>query len=67
VITGDTTQIDLPDGRKSGLVEALEILEGAEGIGFVGFTERDVVRHRLVQEVVNRYARWESRRTDDRR
>jgi phosphate starvation-inducible PhoH-like protein len=67
VITGDTTQIDLPDGRKSGLVEALEILGGAEGIGFVSFTERDVVRHRLVQEVVNRYARWESRRTDDRR
>jgi len=66
VITGDTTQIDLPDGRKSGLVEALEILGGAEGIGFVAFTERDVVRHRLVQEVVNRYARWEAGRNAGR-
>ena len=68
VITGDTTQIDLPDGRTSGLVEALEILGGADGIGFITFTERDVVRHRLVQEVVNRYARWETAgRGDDTR
>jgi phosphate starvation-inducible PhoH-like protein len=61
VITGDVTQIDLPGGRRSGLVEALEILEGAEGIAFVSFTHRDVVRHRLVQEVIDRYARWEAR------
>jgi phosphate starvation-inducible protein PhoH and related proteins len=67
VITGDTTQIDLPDGRSSGLVEALEILHDTEGIAFVAFTERDVVRHRLVQEVVNRYARWESRQANGRR
>jgi phosphate starvation-inducible PhoH-like protein len=63
VITGDITQIDLPDGRKSGLVEALEILQDVSGIGFVAFTHRDVVRHRLVQEVVDRYARWEARRS----
>ena len=60
VITGDVTQIDLPGGRKSGLVEALEILHGADGIAFIHFTHRDVVRHRLVQEVVDRYDRWEA-------
>ncbi len=60
VITGDITQIDLPDGRSSGLVEALEILTGASGFAFIGFSHRDVVRHRLVQEVVDRYARWEA-------
>jgi phosphate starvation-inducible PhoH-like protein len=67
VITGDTTQVDLPEGRRSGLVEALEILEEAEGIAFISFTDRDVVRHRLVQQVVNRYARWEARQANGRR
>jgi len=65
VITGDITQIDLPRGRRSGLVEALEILAGSEGIGFVHFGHRDVVRHRLVQEVVDRYARWEAEHADE--
>lgn len=59
VITGDITQIDLPRGQRSGLVEALEIMDGAKGMSFVQFNHRDVVRHRLVQEVVDRYARWE--------
>ncbi len=63
VITGDITQIDLPEGRTSGLVEAVQILRGADGFGFIEFTHRDVVRHRLVQEVVDRYARWEARRS----
>lgn len=62
VITGDITQIDLPGARSSGLVEALEILDGVDGFAFVNFTHRDVVRHRLVQEVVDRYARWEAKR-----
>ena len=62
VITGDVTQIDLPGARISGLVEALEILTGAPGFAFINFTHRDVVRHRLVQEVVDRYDRWESSR-----
>lgn len=62
VITGDITQIDLPRGQRSGLVEALEVLDGAEGMSFVEFNHRDVVRHRLVQEVVDRYARWEAGR-----
>ncbi|HSN57110.1 MAG TPA: PhoH family protein [Candidatus Sulfomarinibacteraceae bacterium] len=60
VITGDITQIDLPGKTTSGLVEALEILAGVDGIAFVNFTHRDVVRHRLVQEVVDRYGRWEA-------
>jgi phosphate starvation-inducible PhoH-like protein len=66
VITGDITQIDLPGGQNSGLVEALEILDGSEGFAFISFTHRDVVRHRLVQKVVDRYARWEARRAADR-
>jgi phosphate starvation-inducible PhoH-like protein len=65
VITGDITQIDLPEGRRSGMVEALEILDGAKGFAFVSFTHRDVVRHRLVQEVVDRYARWEARKAEN--
>jgi phosphate starvation-inducible PhoH-like protein len=61
VITGDITQIDLPGARSSGLVEALDIFEGAEGFAFIRFTHRDVVRHPLVQDVVDRYARWEQK------
>jgi len=60
VITGDTTQIDLPSGRASGLVEAVEILRGEDGIAIIEFTHRDVVRHRLVQRIVDRYERWEA-------
>jgi len=60
VITGDITQIDLPGKLRSGLVEALEILDGVNGISFVSFTHRDVVRHRLVQKVVDKYDRWET-------
>lgn len=55
VITGDITQIDLPDGTRSGLVEAYEILRHIEGIDFVVFTELDVVRHPLVQEIIRAY------------
>jgi len=66
VITGDITQIDLPGGQNSGLVEALDILGGSEGFAFVAFTHRDVVRHRLVQEVVDCYARWEAQRAAKR-
>jgi phosphate starvation-inducible PhoH-like protein len=64
VITGDVTQIDLPGGQVSGLVEALEILDGEPGFAFIRFTHRDVVRHRLVQQVVDRYDRWEAARRD---
>lgn len=61
VITGDVTQIDLPQGKNSGLVEVVKILEGVEGIRFVFFSEKDVVRHKLVQEIVRAYERYEKR------
>jgi phosphate starvation-inducible PhoH-like protein len=57
VVTGDVTQIDLPSGRTSGLVESREILEGINGIGFVHFDEQDVVRHPLVQSIIRAYDR----------
>jgi phosphate starvation-inducible PhoH-like protein len=58
VVTGDITQIDLPAGRISGLVEAISVLSGTEGIAFCYFDEKDVVRHRLVQSIIKAYERW---------
>ncbi len=55
VITGDLTQIDLPNPKKSGLLEALRVLDGVEGIGFCHFEDKDVVRHCLVQRIVQAY------------
>jgi phosphate starvation-inducible PhoH-like protein len=55
VVTGDITQIDLPQPGKSGLVEALKIVKDVEGIGFIYFDEKDVVRHKLVQQIVKAY------------
>jgi phosphate starvation-inducible PhoH-like protein len=55
VVTGDITQIDLPNVRMSGLVEALKIVRDVEGIGFVYFDDKDVVRHKLVQQIVKAY------------
>ncbi len=55
VITGDVTQIDLPRGKKSGLIESRKILQGIEEIGFVEFMESDVVRHSLVQKIIVAY------------
>ena len=59
VITGDVTQIDLPDGKKSGLVEVIKILKNVEDIKTVRFTEKDVVRHRLVQDIIKAYEKYE--------
>ncbi|MBW2070848.1 MAG: PhoH family protein [Deltaproteobacteria bacterium] len=59
VITGDITQIDLPNGVRSGLVVAREILVGIEGLKFVYFSERDVIRHRLVQDIIKAYDKAE--------
>ena len=56
VITGDITQIDLPNPRKSGLVDAINVLDGVEGIHFCHFEDCDVVRHALVQRIVRAYA-----------
>jgi len=57
VVNGDITQIDLPTGRRSGLADAIEVLRGVEGISFVTFDDRDVVRHSLVQRIVKAYER----------
>jgi len=55
IVTGDRSQIDLPGNQKSGLTEALEILKNIEGIGFVELTSKDVMRHKLVERVINAY------------
>jgi phosphate starvation-inducible PhoH-like protein len=57
VVTGDLTQIDLPSGKRSGLTAAVDVLRGVEGISFVHFDDRDVVRHSLVQRIVKAYER----------
>src|SRR5207302_2107605 len=57
VVTGDVTQIDLPPGKSSGLKHAAAILAGIGGIRFIAFNEKDVVRHRLVQEIITAYER----------
>jgi phosphate starvation-inducible protein PhoH and related proteins len=64
VITGDITQIDLPTGRTSGLVEASKILKDVDDIIMIHFSEKDVVRHRLVQKIVQAYERYEKRDTE---
>jgi phosphate starvation-inducible PhoH-like protein len=58
VVTGDVTQIDLPGGKRSGLLEAMDVLKGVEGISFIPFDERDVVRHSLVQRIVKAYEKY---------
>jgi phosphate starvation-inducible PhoH-like protein len=58
VVNGDITQIDLPNGRRSGLSDAVDVLRGIEGISFVQFDEKDVVRHTLVQRIVKAYERY---------
>src|SRR5437762_11079257 len=60
VVTGDVTQIDLPQGKKSGLIEALEVCGKIEGIGNVQFGEKDVVRHNLVQQIIRAYEDYET-------
>ena len=65
VITGDITQIDLPAGKASGLIEAERILSDIEGIKFIYFSEKDVVRHKLVQEIVKAYERYEKRSAEE--
>lgn len=62
VVTGDITQIDLPDGKRSGLKEAIKVLKNIEDIGVVRFNEKDVVRHRLVQDIIKAYEKQEEER-----
>ena len=65
IITGDMTQIDLPKSQKSGLVEALEILNGIEGIGVVELNRKDIVRHKLVTRIVNAYEKFDKSNNKD--
>ena len=68
IVTGDITQVDLPDGKRSGLVEVMRILKGIDDIASVTFTEKDVVRHRLVQDIIKAYERHEEgKRRNDRK
>ena len=62
VITGDVTQIDLPNGTTSGLIETMKILGGIQGLKFVYFTDKDVIRHRLVQDIIKAYERAEKKK-----
>lgn len=64
VITGDVTQIDLPNARRSGLIEAVDILTGVNGISFVHFDESDVVRHHLVQRIIRAYDEHKTRQAE---
>lgn len=66
IITGDITQIDLPDGKLSGLRESMRVLRGVEGIAQCMLTEKDVVRHELVQRIVKAYAEYEEKRERDK-
>ena len=67
VITGDVTQIDLPDGKRSGLVEVVRILKNIDDIETITFNEKDVVRHKLVQDIVKAYARYDERKNRDKK
>ena len=66
VITGDITQIDLPDGKVSGLVEARDILQEIKGIRFAYFSKRDVVRHQLVRDIIKAYEDVEHKKKTNR-
>lgn len=61
IVTGDASQIDLPRGKRSGLMEAMEVLQGVEGVRIVELTARDVVRHELVQKIVRAYEAYEAK------
>ncbi len=62
IVTGDVTQIDLPPTTTSGLIQAMDILKGVPGIGRTEFTKKDIVRHKLVQRIVNAYDKFDERR-----
>lgn len=66
VVTGDVTQIDIPDASKSGLVDAVKVLKDVEGVARIQFTEKDVVRHRLVQEIIKAYDKAAQKRGQQR-
>ena len=59
IVTGDMTQIDLPASQTSGLVQALRILKGVKGISFVELNKKDIVRHKLVERIVDAYEKFD--------
>lgn len=61
IITGDMTQIDLPNRQKSGLLETLEVLKGVDGIGFINLSGKDVIRHKLVRHIITAYEKYENK------
>ena len=65
VVTGDITQIDLPDGKRSGLKEAMRVLCGVEDVAICRFTEKDVVRHELVQRIIAAYEKYDNKRQSE--
>ncbi|MBR3904467.1 MAG: PhoH family protein [Clostridia bacterium] len=65
IVTGDVSQIDLPRGKKSGLVEAMEVLKDVSGISIVHLSNKDVVRHELVQKIVRAYEAWEAKESKE--
>jgi phosphate starvation-inducible PhoH-like protein len=64
VVTGDLTQTDLPDGKKSGLAEAVKILKDVDGISIHTFSDKDVVRHKLVQRIILAYDKYEKEKAE---
>ena len=66
IVTGDMTQIDLPLSQKSGLVQALHILKGVKGISFIELNKKDIVRHKLVTQIVEAYEKFEERQKEER-
>ena len=67
VVTGDITQIDLPDGQRSGLREVTKILKGVDDIAICQFNQSDVVRHQLVQKIIEAYENFEKKRDERKR
>ena len=66
IITGDTTQFDLPRGVRSGLTHACQVLKDVQGISFIRMTEQDIVRHRLVTRIVKAYNKYETDESTDK-
>ena len=66
IVTGDMTQIDLPPSTTSGLIQAMQILRGVKGIGRVEFTKKDIVRHKLVQRIVEAYDKFDEKKKDQK-
>ena len=66
IVTGDTTQIDLPSSQKSGLVQAMHILKGVKGISFIELNKKDIVRHKLVTRIVEAYEKFEEKQKEEK-